>query len=951
MSLIGSILQIYPFDYKPSAPPVGSFLMYIKTDNTIYLQDSAGVEYPFVSTTAITQISGEGTAIGPGNATLTLSNSAVIGKVLTGFVSGPNSTVLATDTILEAVQKLQAQVDGKLSNTEPVPVSLGGSGRTDFPAMQILFGAPDSQSIDRSEFFTYDASIGLMVNQGGQMQTRTLEQNPTDPSSVVIADKVEVLANDVDGPTHTRMNKDYVEARKVLETKELNASMGFDGTDSWLGVSKTENAGNNISMVKLFPEKAQLFTVDIGLGNGPQPILPVEPYDLVVKEYVDQQVASIPAGPAGPQGPQGDPGPQGPQGPAGVVSATAPIIYDSLTQNISIDQSALISNIPQTDKFYVDGSVGNDLTADGTIAKPFKTIQACLNYIGQPVSMADAMRHIVIYIGDALTAGTGNAGGNDQSWDGVYEENLTVPSRMITMIGAGVKIGKNFYASGDSTKGNILKEYSSSRRFGASSSDLRACLTLVGIANSRDSQNRLRNGFHVGGSCRTSILQRNADVINYVDASTISVHVTAGQFTYPITVPPVSQQISAGSFVVNQYYTIFTPGTTNFTAIGAANNNPGTTFKATGAGSGTGVATVEPPIYITVTGTANYNGAYIITSKVDGSTFLATKKSGTVTSSGAQSGAFFESDTAGASGVTHDAMFVNCYMQGLYTCDDGVINNAATTAGQEVLYLNNTKLFTGIAGRGLYLNRNDNVSYSSIAITAGSFVIGAVYTIASVGTTDFTLIGAASNTVGVTFTATGVGSGTGTATLVMLVNTIASVANSSFTGSMQTSTFTYTTDDMGFMNCRFNSAFPFIVTSTGQTVRMDGATMTSFLNTGSSWVTNTPTVDFLDSMVGIGKPRNPQAASYTATAKDYIVAVTSTAAARTITLPSSTGLQIGYTVIVKDESGGAATNNITITRNATPGTDTIDGATSVTIATNYGKQGIYYGGSGKFYTI
>jgi hypothetical protein len=47
--------------------------------------------------------------------------------------------------------------------------------------------------------------------------------------------------------------------------------------------------------------------------------------------------------------------------------------------------------------------------------------------------------------------------------------------------------------------------------------------------------------------------------------------------------------------------------------------------------------------------------------------------------------------------------------------------------------------------------------------TAGSFIIGTTYQITSVGTTDFTLIGAASNTVGEIFTATGPGAGTGTA--------------------------------------------------------------------------------------------------------------------------------------------------------------------------------------------
>jgi len=52
---------------------------------------------------------------------------------------------------------------------------------------------------------------------------------------------------------------------------------------------------------------------------------------------------------------------------------------------------------------------------------------------------------------------------------------------------------------------------------------------------------------------------------------------------------------------------------------------------------------------------------------------------------------------------------------------------------------------------------------STTTVTAGSFVVGTSYTILSIGTTDFTLIGAASNTVGVVFTATGVGAGTGTA--------------------------------------------------------------------------------------------------------------------------------------------------------------------------------------------
>jgi len=66
----------------------------------------------------------------------------------------------------------------------------------------------------------------------------------------------------------------------------------------------------------------------------------------------------------------------------------------------------------------------------------------------------------------------------------------------------------------------------------------------------------------------------------------------------------------------------------------------------------------------------------------------------------------------------------------------------------------------------VYLSSDDTevINEDTHVITAGSFVTGTKYTIVTVGTTDFTAIGAASNTVGVAFTATGAGSGTGTAT-------------------------------------------------------------------------------------------------------------------------------------------------------------------------------------------
>jgi predicted heme/steroid binding protein len=59
----------------------------------------------------ITQLSGEATAAGPGNATVTLSNLAVISKILTGLnITG--GTVTDTDSILTAFGKVQNQING-----------------------------------------------------------------------------------------------------------------------------------------------------------------------------------------------------------------------------------------------------------------------------------------------------------------------------------------------------------------------------------------------------------------------------------------------------------------------------------------------------------------------------------------------------------------------------------------------------------------------------------------------------------------------------------------------------------------------------------------------------------------------------------------------------------------------------------------------------------------------
>jgi predicted heme/steroid binding protein len=94
------------FDITSSAFIVGGGLatQFLKADGSL----DATVYQP--AGNYITQLSGEATASGPGNATVTLSNSAVTGKVLTGLTIAGDA-IVATDTILTAFGKVQNQIN------------------------------------------------------------------------------------------------------------------------------------------------------------------------------------------------------------------------------------------------------------------------------------------------------------------------------------------------------------------------------------------------------------------------------------------------------------------------------------------------------------------------------------------------------------------------------------------------------------------------------------------------------------------------------------------------------------------------------------------------------------------------------------------------------------------------------------------------------------------------
>ena len=108
-----------------------------------------------------------------------------------------------------------------------------------------------------------------------------------------------------------------------------------------------------------------------------------------------------------------------------------------------------------------------------------------------------------------------------------------------------------------------------------------------------------------------------------------------------------------------------------------------------------------------------------------------------------------------ANSVTQTVQSLSDRNSGLFTADSGPV-----ATGNIVLAGQPTGVYGFVNSAPVFATFNSAIP---VIVTAGDFVVGTVYTIVSIGNTNFVSIGATSTTVGVIFTATGVGTGTGTA--------------------------------------------------------------------------------------------------------------------------------------------------------------------------------------------
>jgi hypothetical protein len=132
--------------------------------------------------------------------------------------------------------------------------------------------------------------------------------------------------------------------------------------------------------------------------------------------------------------------------------------------------------------------------------------------------------------------------------------------------------------------------------------------------------------------------------------------------------------------------------------------------------------------------------------------------------------------------------------------------------------------------------------------------------------------------------------------------------------------------------------------SAGSTIGMWGSESTNvamaFDNSGRTGVGTVSPNSLLQVNGSFAVKRTGTAVSLS-TDDEVIIGVTNTAANRTIRL-STSDCVAGRIVIVKDESNGAQSHNITVD---TEGSEKIDGADSKLINTNYGVLRLYSNGS------
>ncbi len=208
----------------------------------------------------------------------TLVNSAVIGKVLTGYVSGPG-TILATDTILQAIQKLNG-------NIAALPVITASNGLT---------------------------KTGNNIKLGGTLVNNTFIDGAFDFKLGITTPLTELYAQIVNLTTSCLLQL----ASGVIDLKASDSSaltgsaLGIDITGAGLyaydntstinqiyvlnsGIAYPNNGSNNYIIIEdSIGLKGAIYTADYSANFTPESLITKRYADALIGDYVIKAVAYV----------------------------------------------------------------------------------------------------------------------------------------------------------------------------------------------------------------------------------------------------------------------------------------------------------------------------------------------------------------------------------------------------------------------------------------------------------------------------------------------------------------------------------------------------------------------------------------------------------------------------------------------------------------------------------
>ena len=268
MAIPGTI-QLPGLSTTPSPPPSGSYVLYTKTDSTLNLEDNLGNVYTFGATNAITQLTGDVNAVGPGSVTSTIESiqgnsiSGTTGTINVVFSHSPTLTGTITAAIANFSGAISASNfsgssngtntgDVTLTNTNSIDLAFS-SGQTGLSAnLNLSSSSPDAGYISTTPSIKSDGLFVEIVT-GTPVQIGT-SNNPGSANSVVYSDHVHSHGAQTDPTLHAIATDSTNGFMSSSDKTKLDSISGTLGSDAQILISngtaynpKTVNGDINIT--------------------------------------------------------------------------------------------------------------------------------------------------------------------------------------------------------------------------------------------------------------------------------------------------------------------------------------------------------------------------------------------------------------------------------------------------------------------------------------------------------------------------------------------------------------------------------------------------------------------------------------------------------------------------------------------------------------------------------